>query len=534
MNVIRRMFIRATGSFARASTKLCMGANGLLQTVPVDVPAWQYDPLNLNAAPVALLEGRATNLLLQSNRFDLGPWATGPTAGRLLPNAALDPYGSTTAALILKDDVGGYCYQQPAIEAGIHTLSIFVKRVVAAPYVFLQFDTGWRALFDLSSETFTVTAAASEVTCAKFNLRSGWVRISIAATLPDIPLPRAGSCAFGLCSATGDIAAPDYAASEGHFFWAPQLERGPVATSPIHTTSVQVAREADIITGTGLIWSNAVEAAPAYSPATTYALDEKVSDPVAHKVYQSLIGGNTGNALTDETKWFDDDVSTNPFAAFDDMVGTATTTAGPLLMLVVAGPIDSIGLKNVVANSCTIAITDPTSMTNAFSKTTDLANDAGITDYDAYFFDDDDTVSSVFTDSLPQYYGGIISLAFTGPAAVSLGVAVFGNAFDLGASRYGLRVGFISYTTKVTDKRGRLSVDKGPTSDRMSVSTMIDNGRLSKTVAVMRELDGVPTIYAGVEALFDCLIQFAFTKEFETEIAYPQNSLCSFQIEGLT
>lgn len=67
----------------------------------------------------------------------------------------------------------------------------------------------------------------------------------------------------------------------------------------------------------------------------------------------------------------------------------------------------------------------------------------------------------------------------------------------------------------------------------MTVTTMIDNGKLDKTQRVMADLDGVPTVWVGAGNLYTSLILFGFSKEFDTEISYPTRSLCSHQLEGL-
>jgi hypothetical protein len=568
MNIIRPTTVGDGGSFSRAGTKQCIGADGLLQTVPVDVPAWQYDPLNLSAAPVALLEGAATNLLLWSSDPTNAAWAKGSNA--IYVGVTDGPYGMSAK----RYSAGG---------AGNCSITQFASVSPSTAYSVVQGVRLPSGVVSGSTLVFFYDGVGAFISFINFEALSavsGWQENKVLFTTPS-------NCAqvkvhFGVVDP-----------SAGYLFDLAyiQFARGAV-TSYIPTTAVAATRAADIITGTGLIWSNAPETAPAayaggttyakyaqvsvagaaglitvyqsmqavnidhtpgssptwwtvvgttyqvYSALTSYALGDIVIDPVEHQTYQSVWpSAHTGIALSDGTHWFNGGAnsrwSTNKWAAFDDVVGTAVTLPGRVLMLIVPGAIDCVGLLNVGGSSASIGMTDPVSMTRVFKKAVDLTNDTSITDYDAYFFDEGRTVSDLYTDGLPPYYSGVMSIALVGPGDVSLGVAKFGNSFDLGGARYGLRVGFISYSKKVTDDDGSTSVKKGAVSKRMTVTTMIDNANLDKTQQVMGDLDGVPTVIVGVGNLYTSLIQFCFVKEFDTEIAYPTNSLCSFQTEGL-
>jgi hypothetical protein len=558
MNVIRPITVGDGGSFTRASTKQCIGADGLLQTVPVDIPAFQYDPLNLSAAPVALLELAATNVLFFSSDFGNSTWFK--SAATVSVNTVTAPDGTLTADAITFSG-SGWVGQDFGTPVGTYTYSVFVK-------------TNSRMILIGGG------GAVSEISFSIQDFGGGLYRQAVSFTitsgaLQPLNVPPAGATFPYVLSA-----------------WGAQLETGLVATSPIATAGASASRAADIITGTGLIWSNAPETAPAayaggttyakfatasvagagglitvyqsqkaanlgntpatsplwwtalgttyqvYSGTATYAINDIVIDPITHQTYQSIWPtANTGIALTDGTHWYNGEPTsrwaTNRWAAFDDVVGSAVTLTGQVLMLIVPGAIDCAGLLNVGANSATIAMTDQASMTSVFKKSIDLTNDTSITDYDAYFFDDVTTVSDLYIDGFPPYYSAVMSIALTGLGQVSLGVAKFGKSFDLGGAQYGLHVGFISYTKKITDTDGSTSVQKGAISKRMTVTTMIDNANLDRTQQVMGELDGVPTVLVGVGNLYTSLIQFCFVKEFDTEIAYPTNSLCSFQTEGL-
>lgn len=250
-----------------------------------------------------------------------------------------------------------------------------------------------------------------------------------------------------------------------------------------------------------------------------------------HLVRVSLVAGNMGQSLTDKTKWSSGTAS-NRWAPFDDVVGTVVSLDRPLHMLIVPGKIDSVGLLNISGTSAGIAMVDASSMSTVFSKIGNLSNDGEITDYDDYFFKDEETVSDLFIDSLPPYYSGVLAISLIGPS-VALGVVKAGMLFDFGGTQYGARVGYISYAKKTTADDGTVSVTEGANSKRMTLTTEIPKADVDKAVRVMSALDSVPTVYIGADNMYSSMIQFAFVKEFEVEIAYLNYSLCSFQFEGL-
>ena len=62
----------------------------------------------------------------------------------------------------------------------------------------------------------------------------------------------------------------------------------------------------------------------AYGPAIRYPRSGACP---THRVYESLVAGNTGNALTTRSKWLDLLVQPTATAMFDTVNGTATTGA---------------------------------------------------------------------------------------------------------------------------------------------------------------------------------------------------------------
>jgi hypothetical protein len=83
-------------------------------------------------------------------------------------------------------------------------------------------------------------------------------------------------------------------------------------------------------------WAYAGTTYAPYSPGTTYADGQRAIDTTNHLVYESLIGSNSNNPLTDETKWSPIS-NTNRWAMFDVLRSTATIGASPMVVALTPG-----------------------------------------------------------------------------------------------------------------------------------------------------------------------------------------------------
>lgn len=94
-----------------------------------------------------------------------------------------------------------------------------------------------------------------------------------------------------------------------------------------------------------------------YAGGTTYATGDHVVDPTTHHEYESLVGSNMGNALTDETKWSDLGMDAR-WAALDLTASTGTTAPSPVTYTIEPGKrVDAFGFAGMVADSYTVTVT---------------------------------------------------------------------------------------------------------------------------------------------------------------------------------
>lgn len=250
MRVIPPVPITSMGSFTRSTTGTCYNSIGLVTTVGVNLPRFNYNPSDLTAAPVLLLESAANNIALYSEDLSNAAWTKSGTCS-ITANNATAPDGTNTADLVsgLNVTPTGDLYQLFTIAVDIRVEpSFWIKRSSTSGTIGFRNNYGdalGKWLIDLSL------------------IGPDWVRITRSTTgvtvVNDFKSNGSGLVGIHLYKESGTGTLSFWA-------WGMQLETGAttstpayVTTSYIPTTSSVVLRAADTYSGTGLIYSNVVE-----------------------------------------------------------------------------------------------------------------------------------------------------------------------------------------------------------------------------------------------------------------------------------
>lgn len=273
----------------------------------------------------------------------------------------------------------------------------------------------------------------------------------------------------------------------------------------------------------------------AYSAGTTYAINAFVIYVATniHKIYQSLVGSNLGNPVTDATKWLDCG-STNRWKLHDTSVQSQTSKATSIAnVYAISGRCNSVALLNVDAASVTVSMTDATDGV-VYDNTVSLVSTSGIQDWYAYFFETIVRKSDLALTDLPSYSNTSISVTISAPSGTALcGGLIFGNSRDIGGTQYGVKVGITDYSTKTQDAFGNYTITRRAYRKTGEFSLDVNSGFVDQLQATLANFRATPILYIGSDDYASTLI-YGFYKDFSISIAYPTMSLCSITIEGLT
>lgn len=290
------------------------------------------------------------------------------------------------------------------------------------------------------------------------------------------------------------------------------------------------------ILSSDIISTTAVETVPAYNAGTNYAVGARVL--FQDFIYESLQTPNTGNTpSTSPTFWLRVRPS-NPTAMFDSTVSTQTTANSSLVVNIkINSAINSVAFLNITSASLLrVRLIDKSVTPNIVVFDRSINLDASIvTDWYEYFFSDFELRSDLVITDIPPYGNSQLEVTLTGAGTVGIGLLMVGTTFDLGLTRLGVSVGIRDYSVKETDQFGSTIFVQRDFSKRMSPTVFVENTRLNAVTKVLTKLRATPTVFIGSEeAEFESLIVFGFLRDWNIEIPYPNNSLLSLEVEGLT
>lgn len=312
-------------TFTRASTAMRTNPAGVLESVAVNVPRIDYDPVTLQCRGL-LREGARTNLLTYSDGIGTTPWSTVRCSV-----VSATAYGAAPMFKIVEDTSASTTHSIGRVSAGnvswvsgkTYTFSILVKKSerdgVRLSLSAGAFGANIYAQFNLLTGGVVLKSAAITAH-AKYIGADLW-RLGISATATatstapiNVFLARDAGATL---SYTGD-------GSSGIYVGAPQVEEGEKMSSYIPTSSAIATRSADLVTLTGsdfTDWYNAT--------AGTFLLDADCDAGSAKdSSYLSVSDGSSANYMSVIGNVTDYDISLLSYVGGSSVVDSAKTPNG--------------------------------------------------------------------------------------------------------------------------------------------------------------------------------------------------------------
>lgn len=279
---------------------------------------------------------------------------------------------------------------------------------------------------------------------------------------------------------------------------------------------------------------------PEWDLATTYDEGDRVILASTHRVYESVLSGNTNNdptVISSPIYWIEVG-PTNRWAVFDAAVSTQTKQANNITYSLIAGTaVNTIAALNISnGTEINITVTSPSAGSPGivYQKTIDLTAFPLIADWYNWFFGIRKAPTQTIQTDLPSYTDAVITFELLGGSDLAIGVLLIGQqaTFGLGI-KYGARVGIQDYSRKETNEFGDVVLVQRAFAKRANFELFLDKAETDILQTFLSEIRAKPVLWIG-STEYESTTLYGFYKNFDILISYAEHSDCELQIEGLT
>jgi len=285
-----------------------------------------------------------------------------------------------------------------------------------------------------------------------------------------------------------------------------------------------------------MVTTNVAELYANWSSATTYALADRVV--FGDSVYESVQSSNLNKNPETEPTWWIRIGSTQQMAAFDGQLSDVVTSTNDIEIIVQPNSIiDSISYFGLIGYKATITVKDGgASGVIVYEDEVFLDGSESVSWYQYFFFDPFLSKNQVLFTNIPPIGDPYIVITVEGLSGTrQVGEIVMGRLYSLGCAAFGATAGIIDYSRKDTDDFGNTTFVRRAFSKRVECQVIIQNFDLNRVQRVLYDVRATPLtwIVADDPRFEEPLVVYGFYRDFVTEIAYPNHSLCNIEIEGL-
>jgi hypothetical protein len=241
---------------------------------------------------------------------------------------------------------------------------------------------------------------------------------------------------------------------------------------------------------------------------------------------------------TSPTYWLDCG-STNRWKPFDSVVQsqlTATTNAA--FTVNVPQLIDTVALLNTNAQSA--RVTAYYGSTQVYDSNVSLYTDeVEITDWSLYFFTDFRQQTDIILNDLPPYLNMNVSVSLAAASGnpVAVGAVIYGKAKDISSEKkgveFGAKIGITDYSVKTKDAFGNYTITPRAFAKRANWDVYVNNEDIDFTFNLLSSIRTTPILFIG-STQYNSTAIYGYYKSWEVSIPYPDVSICTVEIDGLT
>lgn len=242
----------------------------------------------------------------------------------------------------------------------------------------------------------------------------------------------------------------------------------------------------------------------------------------------------TGNApVTNGLHWARVN-STNKFRMFDSSNASQSSEADSMIVEVrPTGVFNALFLGNINCATVQVVVKDSSDVTQ-YDQTYSGVEASFDSSFYSWYFDPIERKSDIFLSDIPNLLNPRFTLTFLAANdTVLVGVCSPCLVRDIGATQYGIKIGIRDYSVKTVDSYGNSVLTPGAYSRKVSLLTVVDNTSVDALLSILDTYRATAVIYIGTESYTSSFV-FGWFNDYNLEIAYPAESLLSFDLEALT
>lgn len=266
---------------------------------------------------------------------------------------------------------------------------------------------------------------------------------------------------------------------------------------------------------------------------TTYNVNDIVISTTTNHAYQSLQAANTGHSLDDPAWWLDLG-ATNRHAMFDQSNTTQTLRAELISTEVqVDGRADAVSLLNIVGATVQV-IMETVEDGELYNETFNLVSDSGITNWYEYFFEPVVRRGDFTLYDLPLNKDPVITVILNEPGAIAkIGALVIGQSRYLGYVIHPMRTGIQDYSRIEADEFGNFTIIRRNFSKRATFKVAVEESSIDSLSALLADFRATAAVWVGVENFTSSWIYGPY-REFSFDHSSPNDAYLNLEIQGLT
>lgn len=225
----------------------------------------------------------------------------------------------------------------------------------------------------------------------------------------------------------------------------------------------------------------------------------------------------------------------NRYKMFDFIIGARTVQVSGAIDVTVDLPtslVNAVAFFEVQAASVQVIVTDSTEG-EVYNRTISLNDNAGVSNWYAYFFSPIvQATSAVFAD-LPAYTGASIRTVVDADGeTTAVGEMIVGRQKTLGVTLQDFSFGIEDFSRKERDAFGNFTIVERRFARLAEYDVFLNNAEVSPTFKALAAVRAEPTVYIGNAEMPETVV-LGFYKDFSVLRTGPGSSEMTLEIEGL-